>query len=124
MDIVEVSETLGLVVAASATKNMAEDAGRGLEETIVERIRKLFGHDRRCLDALKQCQRDGSPAAVADLAAELRQHSERDAAVAAKLSRWADEARSAGISQQVRPRPRRGPVRRDQTIMKDQHHGE
>ncbi len=117
MDLVAVSEAVAGLVAIGAGKEVTEDVGRGLMTAVVERVGKLFGHDRRSLDALEQCQRDGSPAAVADLASALRWYAERDVAFAAELSRWADEARSAGISQQVYAGRDAYTAGRDQTVV-------
>jgi N-acetylglucosamine kinase-like BadF-type ATPase len=100
MDLVAVSEVVAGLVAAGAGKELTEDVGRGLVTAVVERVRKLFGHDHRSLDALEQAQQVGS-AAVADLAAALRWYAERDAAFAAELARWAKEALPTGGSQQV-----------------------
>lgn len=117
MDLVAVSQAVAALVASGAGKELTEEVGRGVVAAVVERVRKVFGRDRRSLDALKQASQDGSPAAVADLAAALRWYAERDVAFAAELSRWADEARSTKTSQQVRAGRDAYTAGRDQTVV-------
>lgn len=117
MDLVAVSEVVAGLVAAGAGKELTEDVGRGLVTAVVERVRKLFGHDHRSLDALEQAQQVGSGAAVADLAAALRWYAERDAAFAAELARWAKEALPTGVSQQVHAGRDAYTAGRDQTVV-------
>ena len=101
MDLVAVSQAVATLVASGAGKELTEEVGRGLVSAVVDRVRKVFGRDRRSLDALEQAQRSGSVAAVADLAAALHWYAERDAVFAAELERWGDQAQSAGINQEI-----------------------
>lgn len=93
------------------------DVGRGPMVAVVDRVRKVFGRDCRSLDALEQVRQGGSAAAVAELAAALRWYAERDAALAVDLGRWADEARSPGVSQQINAVRDAYTAGRDQTVV-------
>jgi hypothetical protein len=117
LDLVAVSQAVAALVASGAGKELTEDLGRGVVAAVVDRARKVFGRDRRSLDALEQAQKDGSAAAIADLAAALRWYAQRDAAFAADLERWADQARSAGVSQEVRAGRDAYTAGRDQTVV-------
>jgi hypothetical protein len=101
MDLVAVSQAVATLVASGAGKELTEDVGRGVVTAVVDRLRKVFGHDRRSLDALEQTRQSGSAAAIADLVAALRWYAERDVALAADLAQWAKEAQSTGISQEI-----------------------
>jgi hypothetical protein len=57
LDIVAVSEAVATLVAAGAGKELAKDTGRGLVTAMVDRIRKVFGSDRRSVDALEHAWR-------------------------------------------------------------------
>lgn len=104
MDPVAVSDVVAGMMAPRARTQLGEDVSRGLVTAVVDRLGKLFGYNPRFLDALEQCQHDGSPAAVADSEAALRWYAERDVALAAELPRWTDKTKTrlAGMSQQVR----------------------
>jgi hypothetical protein len=96
MDLAAVSQAVAVLVASGAGKELAEDAGRGMIAAVVDRVRQLFGHDRRLSEALEQARDEGSAVAVADLAAALRWYGERDAGFAAELAGWAAQSGSAG----------------------------
>lgn len=96
MDLGAVSQAVAVLVASGAGKELAEDAGRGLIAAVVDRVRQVFGHDRRASEALEQARDEGSAAAVTDLAAALAWYGERDAGFAAELAGWAAQSASAG----------------------------
>jgi hypothetical protein len=117
MDLVAVSQAVAALVASGAGKELTEDVGRGVVTAVVDRVQKVFGRDRRSLDALEQARQGGSAPAVADLAAALRWYAERDTVFAAELARWADESRSAGISQEISAGRDAYTAGRDQTVV-------
>lgn len=92
MDVGVVSEAVAGLLAVGGVKELGEAAGSGLTAGIVDRVKKLFGSDKRSVDALEQAQRDASPAAVAELASALSWYAHRDPAFADELTRWAAQA--------------------------------
>lgn len=117
LDLVAVSQAVAALVASGAGKELAEDVGGSVVAAVVDRARKVFGRDRRSVDALERAREDGSAVAVADLAAALLWYARQDAAFAAELGRWADEARSAGISQEIRAGRDAYTAGHDQTVV-------
>ena len=95
VDVVAVSEAVAALLAAGGVKELGEAAGGGLVAGVVARVRAVFGSDARSVDALEQARRDGTQAAVAELASALAWYARRDAAFARELAGWAAQA-SAG----------------------------
>jgi hypothetical protein len=120
VDIDAAAQAVSLLVASGAGKELAEDVGKGLVTAVVDRIRRVFGQDRRSVDALEQTTRGGSPTAVAELAAALRWHAQRDAEFATELLGWAREAGSVEVHQEVRAGRDAYTAGRDQTVIRHQ----
>jgi len=78
VDVVAVSEAVAGLLATGAAKELGQEAGGGLVAGIVARVRKVFGSDARSVDALEQARRDGTQAAVAELAAALAWYARKD----------------------------------------------
>lgn len=117
MDIVAVSQAVAALVASGAGKELAEDAGRGLAAAVVGRLRKVFGSDRRSVDALEQAGRSGSPESVEELAAALRWYARQDAGFAAEMARWAEQADVGQLHQEVRAGRDAYTAGRDQAVV-------
>ncbi|HEU5157654.1 MAG TPA: hypothetical protein VFU43_11720 [Streptosporangiaceae bacterium] len=56
---------------------------------MLQRIRQVFGGDRRAQESLDQAASTGAEEAARELAAALRWYAERDRDFAAELERWA-----------------------------------
>jgi hypothetical protein len=117
MDLTAVPETVATMVAAGGVKELAEAAGGGLVAGIVERLRKVFGADARSVDALDRARRDGTPAAIAELASALAWYAQRNQEFADELAGWAAEGNAAGLVQNVRAGRDAYVSGRDQTII-------
>jgi hypothetical protein len=117
VDVTVVSEAVAGVLAAGGVKELGEAAGGGLVAGIVERVRKVFGSDTRSVDALEQARRDGSAAALAELASALAWYARRDQAFAAELAAWAAQAGAGGVIQHVRAGRDGYAAGRDQTVI-------
>jgi hypothetical protein len=124
MDISMVSEAVAGLLAAGGAKELGEAAGGGLAAGIVERVRKVFGSDARSVDALEQAQRDGSAAAVAELASALAWYARRDQAFAGELAAWAAQAGTGGVTQHIHAGRDAYVAGRDQTVHSYRHPGE
>lgn len=120
MDIDAAAQAVSVLVASGAGKELAEDAGKGLVAAVVDRVRKVFGSDRRSVDALEQTTGGGSAAAMAELAAALRWYAQRDAEFATELVSWAREARPLEVHQTVRAGRDAYTAGRDQTVIRHQ----
>lgn len=123
MDIDAAAQAVSLLVASGAGKELAEDAGRSLVAAVVDRVRKVFGSDRRSVDALEQATGGGSSAAMAELASALRWYAQRDAAFATELVGWAREAGPLEVHQKVRAGRDAYTAGRDQTVIRHQRSG-
>jgi hypothetical protein len=117
VDVALVSETVAGLLAAGGAKELGEAAGGGLVAGIVKRVRKVFGSDGRSVDALERAGRDGSAAAVAELASALAWYAARDRAFAEDLAAWAAQAGAGGVKQQVSAGRDAYVAGRDQTIV-------
>jgi hypothetical protein len=124
IDISVVSEAVAGLLAAGGAKELGEAAGSGLAAGIVERVRKVFGADARSVDALEQAQRDGSAAAVAELASALVWYARRDQAFAGELAIWAAQAGTGGVTQHIRAGRDAYVAGRDQTVRNYRRPGE
>lgn len=99
MDLVAASEAVAGLLAVGGAKELGEAAGSGLTAGIIERVRKVFGSDGRSADALEQARRDGSTAAIAELASALGWYARRDQAFAEDLAAWATETGASEVTQ-------------------------
>jgi hypothetical protein len=117
MDGVAVSEAVAGLLAVGGVKELGEAAGGGLVAGIVARVRKVFGADARSMDALEQARRNGTQAAVAELAVALAWYARRDEAFARQLAGWAAQADASGASQRVKAGRDAYTAGRDQTVV-------
>jgi hypothetical protein len=124
VDVVAASEAVAGLLAAGGVKELGEAAGGSLVAGIIGRVRAVFGSDARSTDALEQVRRDGTAAAVAELASALVWYARRDQAFAGELAGWAAQAGSGGISQQVHAGRDAYAAGRDQTVVNYQRPGE
>ena len=118
-----VSEAVAGLLAAGGIKELGEAAGSGLVAGIIERVRKVFGSDRRSVDALDRAQRD-EPGAVAELASALAWYAQQDQAFAEELAAWAARAEAGGVTQHIRAGRDAYAAGRDQTVINYRHSGE
>ena len=114
---VTVSEAVAGLLAAGGAKELGEAAGGGLVAGMVARVRKVFGTDRRSVDALEQARRDGGQAAVAELASALAWYARRDAEFGRELAGWAAQAGIGRVTQQVKAGRDAYTAGRDQTVV-------
>lgn len=117
MDVVAVSEAVAGLLAAGGVKELGEAAGGGMAAGIVARMRKVFGSDARSVDALEQARRDGTQAAVAELASALGWYARHDAEFARELAGWAAQANAGGVMQRVEAGRDAYTAGRDQTVV-------
>jgi hypothetical protein len=115
VDVAVVSEAVAGLLAAGGIKELGEAAGGGLVAGIIERVRKVFGSDRRSVDALERAQRD-EPEAVAELASALAWYARQDQGFAEELAAWAAQAWAGGVTQQVHAGRDAYVAGRDQTV--------
>src|SRR5690242_7043183 len=85
VDVAVVSEAVAGLLAAGGIKELGEAAGGGLVAGIIDRVKKVFGSDRRSVDALERAQRD-EPGAVAELASALAWYARQDQGFAEELA--------------------------------------
>jgi len=123
MDVAVVSEAVAGLLAAGGVKELGETAGGSLVAGIVERVKKVFGSDRRSVDALERAQRD-EPGALAELTSALAWYARQNQAFAEELAAWAAQAGSGGVTQHVRAGRDAYAAGRDQTVINDRHPGE
>ena len=123
MDVAVVSEAVAGLLVAGGVKELGEAAGGGLVAGIVERVKKVFGSDRRSMDALERAQRD-EPGAVAELASALAWYARQNQGFAEELAAWAAQAGTAGVTQHVRAGRDAYAAGRDQTVINYRHPGE
>jgi hypothetical protein len=116
MDITVASEAVAGMLAVGGIKELGEAAGGSLAVGIIERVKKVFGSDRRSTDALERAQRD-EPGAVADLATALAWYARDDKAFAEELASWAAKAGSRGVTQHIRAGRDAYAAGRDQTVI-------
>lgn len=121
MDIDAAAQAVSLLVASGASKGLVEEAGKGLAAGAIDRIRRVFGSDRRAIDALEQTTRGDTSAAIAELAAALRWYAQRDSEFAMELMRWAHENGSPAVHQEVAAGRDAYTAGRDQTIIRHQN---
>jgi hypothetical protein len=118
LDVIAVSEAVAGLLAAGGVKELGEAAGGGLVTGIMARVRKVFGSDARSVDALEQARRDGTQAAVAELASALAWYARRDAEFAQELAGWAAaQAGAGGVTQRVEAGRDAFAAGRDQTVV-------
>lgn len=117
VDVTVASEAVAGLLAAGGVKELGEAAGGGLVAGIVARVRAVFGSDARSADALEQAQRDGTVAALAELASALAWYARRDQAFAEELAGWAARAGAGAVTQQVRAGRDAYTAGRDQTVI-------
>jgi hypothetical protein len=117
VDVVAVSEAVAGLLASGAAKELGQEAGGGLVAGMVARLRAVFGSDARSVDALEQVGRDGTEAAVAELAAALAWYARRDAEFARELAGWAAQAGAGGVTQRVEAGRDAYTAGRDQTVV-------
>ena len=118
-----VSEAVAGLLAAGGIKELGEAAGGGLVAGIIDRVKKVFGSDRRSADALERAQRD-EPGAVAELASALAWYAWQDQGFAEELAAWAAQAGAGGVTQNVRAGRDAYAAGRDQTVTNYRHPGE
>lgn len=123
MDVSVASEAVAGLLAVGGVKELGETAGRGLTAGIVDRVKKVFGSDKRSVDALEQAQRDGSPAAVAELASALSWYARQDPAFADELAGWAAQAGGGKVSQIAFAGGDANLAGRDQTVINFRYPG-
>jgi hypothetical protein len=120
LDVGAVSETVAELVATGAVKEVGAQAAKGVVRKIVERVRAVFGGDRRSVEALDRACEEPSPQRVGELAAALRWYAERDAGFAAELEQWAAMAAShSTVDQEVHAGRDAYVAGRDQSVV---HH--
>ena len=117
VDVVTVSEAVAGLLASGAAREIGREAGGGLVAGIVARVRKVFGADARSVDALEQARRDGTQAAMAELAAALAWYARRDEGFARELTGWAAQAGAGGVAQPVEVGRDAYTAVRDQTVV-------
>ncbi len=117
VDVVAVSEAVAGLLASGAARELGQEAGGGLAAGMLARIRKVFGADARSVDALEQARRDGTQAAVAELASALAWYARRDEAFARELAGWAAQAGAGGVTQRVEAGRDAYTAGRDQTVV-------
>ena len=118
-----VSEAVAGLLAAGGVKELGEAAGGGLVTGIIERVRKVFGSDRRSVDALERAQRD-EPGAAAELASALAWYARQDQGFAEELAAWAAQAGAGGVTQNIRAGRDAYAAGRDQTVINYRSPGE
>jgi len=123
MDLVAASESVAALVASGAGKEIGDGVGRSLVTAVVAGVHKVFGSDRRSVDALEQASNTGSSAAADEFAAALRWYAQRDPAFAADLVDWAERATPA-VSQEVHAGRDSFVAGRDQTVINYRRVGE
>ena len=123
VDVAVVSEVVAGLLAAGGIKELGEAAGGGLMAGSIERVRKVFGPDRRSVDALERAQRD-EPGAVDELASALTWYAQQDQGFADELAAWAAQAGTGGVTQNVRAGRDAYAAGRDQTVINYQRPGE
>lgn len=123
MDVTVVSEAVAGLLAAGGIKELGEAAGGGLMAGIIERVRKVFGSDRRSVDALERAQRD-EPGAVVELASALAWYARQNQGFAEELAAWAAQAGAGGVTQNVRAGRDAYAAGRDQTVTNYRHPSE
>ncbi len=111
------SEAVAGLLASGAARELGQEAGGGLAAGMLARIRKVFGADARSVDALEQARRDGTQAAVAELASALAWYARRDEAFARELAGWAAQAGAGGVTQRVEAGRDAYTAGRDQTVV-------
>jgi hypothetical protein len=119
VDVASASELVAGLLAAGGVKELGESAGGAVAAGIIGRVRAVFGSDARSADALEQARRDGSAAAVAELASALAWYARRDQAFAQELAGWAEKADPGGVNQHVRAGRDAYIAGRDQTVNVD-----
>ena len=124
VDMAGVSEAVARLLAAGGAKELGEAAGGGLAAGIIERVRKVFGSDARSVHALEHARRDGSAAAVAELASALVWYARHDSTFAEQMAVWASRAEAGGVVQQIRAGRDAYSAGRDQTIVNYRGDGE
>ena len=117
MDIVAVSQAVAGLLASGAAKELGQEAGGGLMAGIVARVRNVFGSDARSVDALEKASRDGTQAAVAELASALAWYARRDEAFARELAGWAKQSGAGDVRQRVDAGRDAYTAGRDQTVV-------
>jgi hypothetical protein len=120
VDIDTAAYGVSLLLASAAGKELAQEAGKSLAEGVVERIRRVFGSDRRAIDALEQATKGDTSGAIEELTAALRWYAERDSEFATELMRWAEENRLTAVHQQIAAGRDAYTAGRDQTIIGQQ----
>jgi hypothetical protein len=123
MDIAMASEAVAGLLAAGGVKELGETAGGGLAAGIIDRVRKVFGSDRRSVDALERVRRDET-GAVAELASALAWYAREDQAFARELAAWAAQAGGDGVTQRVHAGRDAYVAGRDQTVTNYRQPGE
>jgi hypothetical protein len=116
VDVTIAAEAVAGLLAAGGIKELSEAAGGGLVAGIITRVRAVFGSDARSADALEQARRDGTQAAVAELASALAWYARRDQAFARELSGWAEQAGDGQVTQNIRAGRDAYTAGRDQTV--------
>jgi len=112
-----VDAVVGLV-ASGAVQGLSGQAAIEAISEIRARIRKVFGHDHRAVEALeKVSEQPSDPAVLAELAAALRWHAERNQGFTAELERWAGLS-GQRVVQNVRAERDAYTAARDQTIIR------
>ena len=124
VDIDAAAQAVSLLVASGASKELAEDVGKGLIAAVVDRVRRVFGSDGRSVDALEQATSGVSLAATAELAAALRWYAHRDTEFAMELVGWAREASQFEVQHNVRAGRDAYTAGRDQTVIRHQRPNE
>jgi hypothetical protein len=124
VDVSAVSEAVAGLLAVGGVKELGETAGMGLVAGIVKRVKKVFGSDARSVDALERAQRDGSAAAVGELASALSWYARQDPAFAEELSGWAAQAGGGKVNQSVIAGGDANVAGRDQTVVNFRRPGE
>lgn len=114
---VEAVETVAAIVGTGAVQGLSGQAAIDLVNGIRKRIRDVFGHDQRAVEALENASGQSDPATLAELTAALRWYAERDQEFSAELNNWAEHGK-ASVIQHVRAQRDSYTAARDQTVIR------
>jgi uncharacterized protein YjbI with pentapeptide repeats len=117
VDVAAVSEAVAGLLASGAARELGQEAGGGLAAGMVARVRAVFGPDARSVDALEQARREGTQAAVAELAVALAWYARRDHQFARELAGWVAQAGSGSVNQRSESGRDTYNAGRDQTVV-------
>ncbi|MEV7032658.1 hypothetical protein AB0N99_20880 [Streptomyces sp. NPDC093272] len=118
MDVATISSSVALMAATGAVSGVGEDTALRVVERIRERIRTIFGSDRRSLDSLDAVLINPTDESqIQRLISALTWYAERDEDFRSELLDWAERyAPSGSVTQFVRSGRDAYTAGRDMTI--------